>query len=239
MSSLQVVLVEPRSSGNVGAVARIMANFGLERLTRVGGCELDEEAFQRAVHASDILTNSRRVGSLAEALDGLDLTVGSTSVPGVKEEAFHRHALSPEELAARLREVEGSVGLFLGREDYGLYNHELGLLDLVVTVPTHPAYPAMNLSHAAAVLLYELRKSAVQRPRGRRLASGFEKERLHKAFHEFLVESGYEEHKRRRTELLFRRLMARALPTKWEFHTLMGVFIGASKSFRRGSEFPE
>ena len=54
---LSVVLVEPESSGNVGAVARAMMNFGLEHLVIVNPkCDyLDLDAVSRARHAASIL----------------------------------------------------------------------------------------------------------------------------------------------------------------------------------------
>jgi tRNA/rRNA methyltransferase len=32
---------------------------------------------------------------------------------------------------------------------------------------------------------------------------------------------------------MFRRMMGRAIPTKWEFHTIMGVFGDAAKKIRK------
>lgn len=234
MVRLNVVLVEPRYPGNVGAVARVVANFGLSRLTLVRPCPLGEEARQRAMHAERILMDARIVETLDEATRDADLAVGTTAAPTGSEEAFHRQAIPPWELAAQMRGTKGVVALVLGREDDGLSNEELGQLDLLVHIPADPGYPVLNLSHAAAILLYELcREAAEPAASWRRLASGFEKEKLHEAFHEFLVETGYPVHRRRRTEVLFRRLVGRALPTKWEFHALMGAFRGATKAFRR------
>ena len=52
MTSFRIVLVEPQTDGNVGAVARSMGNFGFERLFMVNPCELTEEAFKRAKHGN-------------------------------------------------------------------------------------------------------------------------------------------------------------------------------------------
>lgn len=229
-----LVLVEPQHEGNVGAVARVLANFGLEELVLVRPCSLGEEAYRRAKHARQLLHKARRADTLEEALDSVDLAVGSTAVPTAREDAFHRHAVPPWELAERVGSRDGRVALVLGREDYGLLNEELDRMDLLVHIPCHPSYPVMNVSHAAGVLLYELLREPNSAPTSRRrLASGFEKEKLHEAFHEFLVATGYPAHKRRRTEVMFRRLVGRALPTKWEFHAIMGAFRHATKGFWR------
>lgn len=240
MPRFQVLLVAPKVDGNVGAIARSMANFDLEALVLVNARPPGEEAYRRAKHGRHILEGARMASTLEQALAGADLSVGTTGFPGRSETSFHRHALSPWELAAKLSQVEGQVALVFGPEDYGLGNAELARLDLIVTVPCSPVFPVMNLSHAAAVVFYELHRVRTPGPtESRPLVSGFEKETLVGALRELLETSQYPVHKRRRTEVLFRRLVGRALPTKWEFHALMGVLRGASKAIRRLSGFPE
>ena len=39
----------------------------------------------------------------------------------------------------------------------------------------------------------------------------------------------YPEHKKTKTKVMFRRIVARSVPSLWEFHTLMGVLDGAIK----------
>src|SRR5438093_12067273 len=82
---LRIVLVAPEYPGNVGYVARVMANFGVEELFLVNGCEVTEEARDRAVHAQTILNRARRVNTLQEALRGVDLAVGTTAIPAVPD----------------------------------------------------------------------------------------------------------------------------------------------------------
>ncbi|MFQ5907321.1 MAG: RNA methyltransferase [Thermoplasmata archaeon] len=237
MTHVLVVLVEPRVEGNVGAIARSMANFGLADLVLLNPCPLGSKAYRRSKHGRIILKEARSVDTLDEALLGADIGVGTTGISTMSERAFHRHTLTPRELAKKLSQVSGTAALVLGREDYGLLNEELSQLDLLVHVPCHPDYPVMNISHAAAVLFYELYEaSGLPHAPRRRLASGFEKEKLLEAFREFLVTTRYPMHRSRRTEVMFRRLLGRAFPTKWEFHALMGALRGASKTVKRLSE---
>ncbi len=239
MGRFTVVLVEPHTEGNVGAVARVMANFGLRNLVLVAPSPLGNEALRRAKHAGDILRAASRVENLEEALVDAGLAVGTTGISTNAENRFHRQSIPPWELAAKLSRVDGPITIVLGREDYGLYNEELDRMDLLVTIPAHPNYPILNLSHAAAILLYELYQTETpSEDPSRPLASAFEKEALHDAFREFLETTRYPAHKRRRTEVMFRRLLGRSLPTRWEFHALMGTFRGATKAVRRLSESP-
>ena len=64
-------------------------------------------------------------------------------------------------------------------------------------------------------------------------ASKFEREKLFQNFKTLLDQVNYPDHKRENTEILFRRLLGRATPNKWEFHTLMGVFRSASNRIER------
>jgi len=46
---------------------------------------------------------------------------------------------------------------------------------------------------------------------------------LIKRFSDILSMIDFPQHKRKNTEVMFRRLLGRAILSKWEFHSLMGV----------------
>lgn len=232
MARVHVVLVEPRYEGNVGAVARAMKNFGVSDLRLVKPCEIGEDARRRAMHGADVLATARSFVSFSTAVKGMDLVVATSGVATVSEKKFNRQAATPRELAANLLEVDGDVALVLGREDFGLSNDELKGCDVLVTIPASAEYPILNVAHAAAIVLYELHaaKTEVAHPRE---ASAAEKGKLFEAFGDLLAETNYPEHKRGRTTVMFRRMMGRAAPSKWEFHALMGVIARAAKTIRR------
>ncbi|TLZ46194.1 MAG: RNA methyltransferase [Methanobacteriota archaeon] len=230
--SIRIVLVEPKNEGNVGAVARSMKNFGAEELVLVKPCPLGAEARQRAMKGSEILAAARTVGDFESAFEEADFLVGTSGVDTPSEKRFARIAMTPRECASRISKLDGRVALVFGREDFGLLDEELRRCDMLVTIPASSDYPILNLSHAATILLYEL-FAAKALQRGMRNASGLEKEKLHEAFKALLVKTNYPAHKRARTQVMFRRLLGRAVPSKWEFHALMGVFQGATKRIQR------
>jgi TrmH family RNA methyltransferase len=131
--------------------------------------------------------------------------------------------------------VEGNVGLVFGREDYGLYNEELARCDVVCTVPTSPEYPVMNLSHAVAVLLYELNRD-VPLPHDTIKASEAERNLLLAAFDDMLDATDYPPHKVANTRVMLRRIIGRSTLSEWEYHTMMGVVQRANKRIRRLEE---
>ena len=228
MVEFSVILLEPKYEGNVGAVARCMKNFGFDSLNLINPCELGEECFKRSKHAKDIIMGAKRFGSFSEVLNNIDLLVGTTGIINQNDKHHMRNPKTPRELAEHVRELDDKidrVGLLFGREDYGLYQDEIKHCDMLVTIPTNEVYPVMNLSHAVAVLLYELNSSEVKfEIRGHHKAAKFERDKLFEKFVEFLEMVDYPKHKHENTEVLFRRVLGRSDLSKWEFHTLMGVF---------------
>ena len=78
--------------------------------------------------------------------------------------------MTPRELSKVLAQQAGTVGTVFGREGTGLNNHELSLCDAIVTIPASKAYQTLNLSHAAAIIFYELFKLRIK---GRRRGVGY------------------------------------------------------------------
>jgi len=229
---IRVVLVEPKNEGNVGAVARAMKNFGVADLVLVKPCRLGVEARQRAMRGFEILETARTVDDFETALKDTDLIIGTSGIDTASEKRFARISVTPREFAPRVAKMNGRVALVFGREDFGLLDEELRRCDLLTTIPASPEYPILNLSHAVTILLYELLAAKAMK-RAKREASGMEKEKLHEAFESLLTETDYPPHKRARTQIMFRRLIGRAVPSKWEFHALMGVIQRAAKRIQR------
>ncbi|HEX4952911.1 MAG TPA: TrmJ/YjtD family RNA methyltransferase [Thermoanaerobaculia bacterium] len=150
-----IVLVRPREEGNVGAVARAMANMGLSRLILVEpATAIGEVARARAVHAGWVLEHAERAGSVAEALAPFRYVAATTSGRGRAPERPWR---TPRELAT---EINGAgtapAALVFGPEASGLTAEELTLATTLVTIPATAGYGTLNLSQAVLVLAYEV-----------------------------------------------------------------------------------
>ncbi len=221
MLSFRIVLVEPLYSGNVGSVARIMKNFGFHELVLLNPCELDAQAHIMAVHADEIIEKARIEFSMKDALEGSNITVGMTGLPGTTDNRHLRMPFyEPCKLREKLSENSGIISLVFGREDAGLRIEELKMCDIIVNIPTDPVYPSMNLSHAVAVILYELRDS---KGGDRHLADHFDVELLYEHIDEVLDDIEYKEHKEDKTKLMLRRILGRAELTAREVQTLRGI----------------
>lgn len=217
-----VVLVQPRFQGNIGLIARLMKNFGVSDLRLVDAPKLGSQAWKRAMHGRDVLAAAGLFKTLDGALHDIDYIVGTSGISSRHDKKHLRNFVRPADFARRIRRITGRVGLLFGRENYGLSVEELASCDLLVHIPASPTYPVLNISHAVAIILYELfqPKSRVHVPKK---ASGFEKEVVNRRFSELLAAIDYTPHKRANTEIMFRRILGRAVLSEWEFFTLMGV----------------
>lgn len=156
-----VVCHQLRSPDNLGAVARLMANFGYPDLVLSDPVTHDfRGADKLGVGAEHILDGFAVAPSLPEALAGAVYAVGTTSRTVLKRFT----PLSPEEGAARLlsNAARGRVALVLGGEKRGLSDDELACCHDVIVIPTPGPQPSMNLSQAAAVLFYVVARAFQQ-----------------------------------------------------------------------------
>lgn len=157
--SLAVVLVEPAGPLNIGSVARLCANFGIEDLRLVAPrCDPgDLDAKRMAVHGGQILGSARHFPTLFDALTDCQRVVASCGRIDHGEIPLQ----APEQVMPWVQqglESAAQVALVFGREDRGLSNEELLLSQRVVRLHSTDAYPSLNLSHAVAVMLHELER---------------------------------------------------------------------------------
>lgn len=157
--SFAFVLVRPLQAGNVGAAARALKNMGFGDLRLVEpAAKAGRAAATMAVHAQDVLRAARRYDGLRAAVADCTLVVGTTCRPGL----YRAGALAVREAAAQLAaESAGNrVAIVFGPEDTGLVNRELELCQRLLTIPTAPEYPSLNLAQAVMVVAYELMMAA-------------------------------------------------------------------------------
>ena len=238
---LKVILVEPEYPINLGAIARVMKNFGVTDLILVNPkvSPTNKIARKFAVHAVDILENAKIHESLEEALNRIDLAIGTSGLVG-GDYIPERAPISPEEFAKRLSIYDGEIGLVFGRESRGLDNEELKKLDFTVTIPTSEKYPIMNLSHAVAVILYEvykqkLKNSPTEVKEKLRKSTRQERERLVEFWAKFLdiLEYPKDLEKRRFYVLMFKRFLGRGFIYAKEVHSLYSPLRRAIKLLER------
>jgi len=193
--NLRVVLVQTRNPLNIGAAARAMSNFGVQRLRVVNPYEVAFREARSAVGASVLLATAEKYDGVAEAVKDCRLVVGTT-VAGPRRDLQHPlHRLDTGVRTIKRQLKAGPVALLFGSERYGLSNEELSHCHWVMRIPTREEHGSMNLGQAVAVCLYELvrrapTKTAPQKKERTPAASG-DVERVTQALFEVLGTSGY------------------------------------------------
>ena len=150
---ISICLIEPLYPLNVGYVARIMKNFGFDKLLLCNS-DIDlQKARPFASHGVDILDNCARISfNDLNMFDTLIATTAITSQRGISS----RQSISVSELRESLNNVGQNICLIFGRDNTGLTNYELEQVDIVLHIPTNSNYPTLNISHALSIILYEL-----------------------------------------------------------------------------------
>lgn len=200
-----------------------MSNFGFDDLwivnprILVGG-----EARAYAMHGLNVLQAARIVVTLGQALDTVDLVIGTSAVAASSRSNLLRIPITPKEIARRVRSVKRRrVALVFGRESSGLTNHEMGLCDLLVTIPASHSYNVLNLASSASIILYELFQATSARNVD--LASVDAKKRLLAQFDQLITASQTPLHKRGLAKRSFRNIISRSFITGREASLLIGV----------------
>lgn len=145
MAMLHVVLFEPEIPANTGNIIRLCANTGAQlHLIQPLGFSLDDKRLRRAGLDYHEWASVKTHVSFQAFVDAAAFTrLFAVSVKGKR--AYHEVAYQ-----------EGDALLF-GPETRGLPDDLLqhSLVDSVLRVPMQPASRSLNLSNAAAVVLYE------------------------------------------------------------------------------------
>ncbi len=223
MIKVRVILMEPHISGNIGFIARCMKNFDLDDLYLVNPKTLiDNAAYTHAMHADNILKKLKIVETLTEATKGCDFTVGTTAIVA-NEYNLDRLSLYPDEFVKKAKEIEGKIGLIFGRESSGLRLDELNKLDLVINIPTSENYKPLNISHAAAIVFYELYN--LDKSKDIRVADKKEKLILFDYMRKIIDNLKYfKDYRRDKAYKVFKNIINRSFISAVEAYKLAGVF---------------
>jgi len=218
------VFVEPKTPGNIGFLARTMKNFGFKKLVLINPCELENSSYYQASHARDVVQDAKIYDSLENFIEDKQITtiIGTTGTAGGSYN-IPRIPITPDELPKNMH-VDGNIAILFGREGDGLSNEELELCDILVTIPTNEEYPIMNISHAAAIIFYEIYKNQKDYPVDNMEIASFEdKKIITKLCNEIISKLDYPEHKRKKVEIITKRIIGRAFIAGRESKLLRGT----------------
>ncbi len=224
---ITIVLFRPEVAGNVGAIARAMSNFGFESLAIVSPkCDVhSKEALDRAKHAKKILLNAKITDE--KIISSFDYCIGTTGILGT-DYNIPRSPIKPKDIAKKIAKLKKTnIALVFGPEGQGLTNQEILDCDFIVTIPTNPKQPIMNLSHAVSVILYELYSASTSPKQGDAIApvSKTEKEHLLKLINKIISKESFNTPTEKETQRrIWKRIIGKSFLTKREAFALFGFF---------------
>ncbi|MFP4274553.1 MAG: RNA methyltransferase [Paracoccaceae bacterium] len=225
------VLVRPQMGENIGAAARAMWNFGLERMRLVAPRDgwPNSSAVAMASGAGRLLDAAQLHGTTADALADCHFTFATTARPrGMTTPVYSPEramALAAERIAAGER-----VAVLFGPERAGLENDDIARANAIISVPVNPDFPSLNLAQCVLLTAYEWRRQSAEviheRMDGRsEPASGLEIDKLADHYEDRLQAAGFffPEHKADNMRRNLRNLWSRMPLTRADVQTLHGI----------------
>jgi len=225
LDNVVVILAGTKHPGNVGSVARAMANMGLGRLILAAPCcEINEEARRMAKAGTGVLEAARIYPSLTDAVAEIHMLVGTTGKKG----GYRTDTAAPRRFAPKILDqaAEQTVGILFGPEDTGLVDEDLRLCQFLIRIPTSLQAGSINLAQAVMIISYELMLGSLTHKPGRapRLASLEQTEAMYVQLEEALLKTGFL-HPQNARHMMFaiRRLLGRAGMESSDVGMLRGI----------------
>ncbi len=229
-----IILVTPQMGENIGAAARAMANCGLTELRLVNPRDgwPNEKAIASSSGATDILERARLFPTTREAVADLSYVVASTARP----RDLVKPVVTPAQTSLDLHQRIGHgvrCGILFGAERTGLLNEDIGLADVIATVPLNPEFTSLNLAQAVLLLGYEWYKagndvqSRIMDTGGSRPATKAELTNCFDHFEEELTRGDYFKNPQMKPTMMANLLtmLQRAELTEQEVRTLHGMLV--------------
>lgn len=224
--NIAIVLCRPKYGGNIGSVARVAMNMGIERIivAEPAGVNM-ADARRMATHfASPLLDRIEYFPTLGEALSGFQWIVGTTSKLG----KGRRPAIHPRQAAEEIISLsrDNQVALLFGAEDDGLTNEDLRCCHSFVTIPADRKFSSLNLSHAVMIVCYELfiARMGADRPFAPPLACSEELEGMYGQLRDLLIEADFLKRKDPDQQMRYlRRFFSRTRLTSQDVQVIRGV----------------
>ncbi len=226
------ILVRPQMGENIGAAARAMLNFGLERMRIVDPRDgwPNPKAAAMASGAGRVLDFAGVFPDVRAAVADCDYVFATTA----RGRELTKPVVTPERAMVMAREMAAAgkkVGVMFGPERAGLENDDIVQAQAIVTVPVNPEFFSLNLAQCVLLLGYEWGRQGSEVPpevmvMGRtEFATGEEVQRLGDHFEERLAAAGffYPQGKAEGMKLSLRNMWSRLGLTRAEVQTFHGM----------------
>lgn len=224
--------MEIQSSENLGALARLCGNFQAEKLIAVRPqCRIkDKKTYYTATDARSYIDGIVRLSELKDVYKHVDYLLALTGRPA--KDSLERNVVSIHRAAEELGQSSAHIGIVLGPENAGLSNKELAVCDLAATIPLLPesrTFRVLNISHAAALALYELSRNTllgIEIPSGHRPIDANERELLRSYINRIADKAFVPPHTKENAALVLDSVLGRASVNKKEIGLILTLLRG-------------
>jgi len=165
MSAPCIILKDAQLAENIGAAARVMANFGLADLRLVSPRDgwPQPRAWASASGADWPLDGAKVFARLEDAIADLSLVLATTARP--REAALPVMSPGAGARALRTATMAGQgCGVVFGGERAGLESDDIALCHGIITAPVDPRFASLNLAQSVALIAYEWRLTETDSP---------------------------------------------------------------------------
>ncbi|MEP2031217.1 MAG: RNA methyltransferase [Paracoccaceae bacterium] len=226
------ILVRPQMGENIGAAARAMWNFGLDRMRIVAPRDgwPNQKAVVMASGAGRLLDEAGIFDTVADAAGDCTYVFATTARP----RDLTKPVVSPERAMEITREkiAQGQkVAVLFGPERSGLENEDIARADAIISVPVNPTFPSLNLGQCVLLTGYEWQRQTADivaetiEMAGTDWAPVIEVEKLGEHFEQRLETAGffYPTDKAASMKVNLRNLWSRMPMTRADVQMLHGV----------------
>ncbi len=191
-----IVLVRPQMGENIGAAARAMLNFGLDRMRLVSPRDgwPNPNAVAMASGAGRVLDAAGVYDDLAGAIGDCEYVFATTA----RGRELAKPVLSPERAMQEARAMVAAgrkVAVLFGPERAGLENEDIARANAIITVPVNPEFVSLNLAQTVLLTAYEWRRQGGDVVHevlaNTEFASAIEVEKLAEHYEARLEDAGY------------------------------------------------
>lgn len=156
------ILVAPQLGENIGAAARVMANFGLTDLRLVAPRDPWPNPAAETMSAGALpdVVAATVFGTVEQAVADCSLVFATTARP----RGMEKPVIGAADAIARIRATAARTAILFGAERSGLPNEAVALSDAILSYPVNPSFASLNLAQAVALLAHALAEAGASGP---------------------------------------------------------------------------
>lgn len=225
------VLIRPQMGENIGAAARAMWNFGLDRMRIVDPRDgwPNQKAVALASGAGRLLDEAQLFDDTPAAIADCDFVYATTARPRDLTKPVFTPEAAMQDARARIA-AGGKVAVMFGPERAGMENDDIARANAIISVPVNPEFASLNLAQCVLLTGYEWRREAVPVTPMRvdavaDWAEQIEIEKLSQHYEERLQDAGFffPDHKAANMKINLRNLWSRMPLTRADVQMLHGI----------------